>query len=55
MSLLGIDVGTTACKVIAFSQDGKQLAAAYEEYEVERPGPGWAELDAMSNTSDSGD
>lgn len=46
MSLLGIDVGTTGCKAAAFSEDGEQLAAAYAEYDVQRPRPGWAELDA---------
>ena len=32
MSLLGIDVGTTGCKVIAFREDGTLLAQAYGEY-----------------------
>jgi xylulokinase len=45
MSLLGIDVGTTGCKAIAFSTEGKILAAAYEEYDYLYPQPGWAELD----------
>ena len=46
MSLLGIDVGTTGCKVVAFSLDGTALAAAYREYDISRPQPGWDELDA---------
>lgn len=46
MSLLGIDVGTTGCKSIVFSEDGKIIASAYEEYDIQRPKPGWAELDA---------
>lgn len=45
MSLLGIDVGTTGCKAIVFSEDGEPLASAYEEYDVQRPQPGWSELD----------
>lgn len=45
MSLLGIDIGTTGCKAAAFSLDGILLASAYEEYDVLRPQPGWAELD----------
>ena len=45
MSLLGIDVGTTGCKVAAFSTEGESLGFAYEEYEIESPQPGWAELD----------
>ena len=47
MSLLGIDVGTTGCKAAVFAVDGTQLAAAYEEYDVQRPRPGWDELDAV--------
>ena len=45
MSLLGIDVGTTGCKAAAFSEEGALLASAYEEYDLYRPQPGWAELD----------
>lgn len=48
MSLLGIDVGTTGCKAAAFSPEGRMLASAYEEYDVQRPEPGWAELDAVA-------
>jgi xylulokinase len=47
MSLLGIDVGTTGCKVGVFSEEGCLLASGYEEYDVQRPKPGWAELDAI--------
>ena len=46
MSLLGIDVGTTGCKAAVFSEEGRLIAVAYEEYDVRRPQPGWAELDA---------
>jgi xylulokinase len=45
MSLLGIDVGTTGCKAAAFSEEGDLVASAYEEYDLYRPQPGWAELD----------
>lgn len=48
MSLLGLDVGTTGCKAAVFSVEGKQLASAYQEYDYERAGPGWAELDALA-------
>ncbi len=48
MSLLGIDVGTTGCKAAIFSTDGRMLASAYEEYDVCRPQPGWAELDTLA-------
>lgn len=47
MSLLGIDVGTTGCKAVVFSEEGQQLALAYREYNLVRPQPGWAELDAI--------
>ncbi|MGD2155424.1 MAG: FGGY-family carbohydrate kinase [Anaerolineales bacterium] len=45
MSLLGIDVGTTGCKVALFSLDGEMLESAYREYDAYIPQPGWAELD----------
>ena len=48
MSLLGIDVGTTGCKMAVFSTDGRLLASAYAEYDNQRPQPGWAELDAVA-------
>jgi len=47
MSLLGIDVGTTGCKTAVFSEQGRLLASAYEEYDIQRPKLGWAELDAV--------
>lgn len=43
--LLGIDVGTSACKVAAFLPDGTVLAQANESYPVYYPEPGWAEQD----------
>ena len=47
MSLLGIDVGTTGCKSVLFSEDGEILASAYEEYDIQSPQSGWAELDSV--------
>jgi xylulokinase len=47
MSLLGIDVGTTGCKAAVFTTEGHLLGSAYEEYDVHRPEPGWAELDPL--------
>jgi len=47
MSLLGIDVGTTGYKLSAFSREGDLLASTYEEYDIQRPKPGWAELDTV--------
>jgi xylulokinase len=46
MSLLGIDVGTTGCKAVAFSEDGRELCAAYREYDISAPKPGRAVLDS---------
>lgn len=48
MSLLGIDVGTSGCKAAVFSEDGRLLRLAYEEYDYQRPQPGWAELDSLA-------
>ncbi len=45
MSLLGIDVGTTGCKAVAFNEEGEIIASAYREYPLHSPQPGWAELD----------
>ena len=47
MSLLGIDVGTSGCKAALFSEDGRMLELAYEEYDYQCPQPGWAELDSL--------
>lgn len=46
MSLLGIDVGTSGCKVAVFSENGAQRSLAYVEYDYQHPQPKWAELDA---------
>ena len=46
MSLLGIDVGTTGCKIIVFNIEGKILAQAYGEYPLLHSQPGWSELDS---------
>ena len=50
VSLLGIDVGTTGCKAVAFNVEGKMLASAYQEYPLLSPRPGWMELDAHQVT-----
>ena len=41
--LLGIDIGTSACKVAVFDRNGKVLAAANGDYPVYYPHEGWAE------------
>lgn len=45
MSLMGIDVGTSGCKVAIVSETGELLSLAYEEYDYSHPQPGWAELE----------
>ena len=45
MSLMGIDVGTTGCKVVAFDEGGNVLVGAGREYPLLSPNPGWYELD----------
>ena len=41
--LLGIDIGTSGCKVAVFDKEGKVLAAANGDYPVYYPQEGWAE------------
>jgi xylulokinase len=48
MALLGLDVGTSACKGIALSEDGRELAYAGREYKLSFPGKGRVELDPES-------
>lgn len=46
MSTLGLDIGTSGCKAVAFDTRGRQLALAYREYPILTPRDGWAELDS---------
>ncbi len=45
--LLGIDIGTSACKVSAFDVQGKVIASASGKYEVFQPHKGWAEQNPL--------
>jgi xylulokinase len=45
MSLMGIDIGTTGCRSVIFSEDGLILSQAYKEYPEIYPRPGWVEMD----------
>lgn len=45
MTLLGLDIGITGCKAVAFTPAGETLAQAYREYRLHQPHPGWMELD----------
>jgi xylulokinase len=45
MSLMGLDIGTTGCRAIAFDEQGDILGAASREYAISSLQPGWAEQD----------
>lgn len=41
--LLGIDIGTSACKIAVFAKGGTVKATGTGDYQVYYPHPGWAE------------
>jgi xylulokinase len=41
--LIGIDLGTSACKTVVFNLEGDKVSEAQEEYPVYHPQPRWAE------------
>jgi gluconokinase len=43
--VVGIDLGTTSTKVIAYDTSARQLASASAGYPLDEPHPGWAEQD----------
>lgn len=43
--VIGVDVGTTATKVVAYRSDGTAVADATRDYLLDTPHPGWAEQD----------
>ena len=45
LNFIGIDVGTSAAKVIVIDETGKVLASSSQEYPVHYPHVGWAEQD----------
>lgn len=45
MSLLGIDIGTTGCKVAVFDRYGEVLSSEYKEHSLIHPEEGWVEID----------
>ena len=47
MAFLGVDIGTSGCKAVAFDAAGRTLAGAHRAYAVKSPAPGWMELDSM--------
>ncbi len=44
--LIGIDLGTTACKAALYDLDGRTLERVVTPYPIDRPAPGHAEQDA---------
>lgn len=45
MLFIGIDLGTSACKLLLMDEDGKILNIVSKEYPVEFPRPGWSQQD----------
>ncbi|RSK53249.1 xylulokinase [Bacillus canaveralius] len=43
--LMGIDIGTSACKVAIFNRRGEVLAQSNHSYQIYYPNPGWVEQD----------
>lgn len=41
--LLGVDIGTSACKIAVFKRNGEVVASAAGDYPVYYPKEGWAE------------
>lgn len=41
--LLGIDIGTSACKIAIFNKQGEVLAQSSQQYPIYYPNPGWVE------------
>jgi sugar (pentulose or hexulose) kinase len=49
MSLIGIDLGSSAIKVGAYAVDGTSLAGAHREVPAYRPEPGHCEIDVLES------
>jgi gluconokinase len=43
--IIGVDIGTTSTKSIAFSPDGQEISSHYQEYPIYRPAPDYSEQD----------
>jgi xylulokinase len=48
MSLLAFDIGSSACKAVAFSSDGTVLSRHSHSYDPDFPAPSHAEMDAKN-------
>ena len=45
--LVGVDLGTSACKTVVFTLEGEKVSEALEEYPIYHPQPRWAEQNPM--------
>ncbi len=45
--LIGVDLGTSACKTVIFSLEGRKVSESQREYPVYHPQPTWAEQKPM--------
>jgi len=45
--IVGIDLGTSACKTVIFTLDGRRVASASREYPIIQPQPRWAEQNPL--------
>ena len=43
MLFIGIDLGTSACKLLLVAEDGNILNTVTKEYPLSFPHPGWSE------------
>jgi len=44
-AVLGIDIGTSACKALLLAADGRILASHTASYPIDQPRPGWTQQD----------
>jgi xylulokinase len=44
---MGVDVGTSGCKAVIFTETGTILSSAYREYEYVSPEPGWGQMESL--------
>lgn len=47
MAVIGIDLGTTACKACAYDNEGNLIAKTRAEYSIISKQNGWAEIDPI--------
>ena len=50
--LLGIDIGTSACKIAVFTRNGQVAASGSGDYPVYYPHPGWSHTGGVEKRQD---